>query len=342
MTKIFFQQDINSFEQWLIAQPYSQIILLADANTNGFCVPILKQQIAIFKSCHLIVIPQGETNKRLEVVELIWERLIAFEANRNSLLVNVGGGVVSDMGGFAASVFKRGIDYINIPTTLLAQVDASLGGKTGIDWHGFKNIIGCFRHPKAIFIQPDFLHTLDNQILRSGIAEMIKHILISSDVAWQEIKKFQAINFFNPNLIEGSLLFKKSIVVKDEMDNGIRQILNFGHSLGHAIESNSLKTDSPLLHGEAIMLGMEIELKLSERIFQLDRQVLIDFMVLRQKLFPNLNFDFSWKNLKQFLQQDKKNTLGFNMSLLSEVGDCRTNVNVAESLLISILNQYET
>jgi 3-dehydroquinate synthase len=341
MSKLFFTGNETEFEYFISSKNYNKIILLVDANTNGFCLPILKKLLHLFSNTHSIIIPQGESNKRLDVVEMIWQQLFQLIANRNTLLVCVGGGMVCDMGAFAASTFKRGIDVIHIPTTLLAMVDACYGGKTGLDFNGIKNSIGTFYQANAIYMNPIFLNTLNERMTASGFAEMIKHALISSVTHWEEIQQFTYTDFINIDAICVSLLIKKKIVDADVNDTSIRQQLNFGHSLGHAIESASLNTSNPLLHGEAIMLGMELELAISQQILQLSKNTSIEFAFLKQKLFPHLKHSYTWHDIKGYLQHDKKNQDSYQMSLLQEIGKCEVGVSVSEAIIKAVLASYD-
>src|SRR5690606_32174448 len=205
----------------------------------------------------------GEENKNIDFCIGIWKMLLDFGAERNSLLINLGGGVVTDMGGFAASTYKRGIDFVQIPTTLLSQVDASIGGKTGIDLDTVKNIIGTFTQPEAVYINVDFLNTLDKRQLVSGFAEMIKHDFIFDASYFEDLKGF---SFDRPDedLIYRSVGIKNEVVKQDPKESGLRKILNFGHTIGHAVETYSIDNDdNPLLHGEAIAVGMICEAYLS-------------------------------------------------------------------------------
>ena len=321
-TSIFYNTQEDAFLDHIKAGKYTQVILLADANTNGFCINVLKRLIPAFSAASLIIIPQGERRKTLDICLLIWNDLERLKADKSTLLVNVGGGMISDIGGFAASVYKRGIDVINIPTTLLAMVDACYGGKTGIDLNGIKNHLGTFHHPVAIYVNTAFLSTLDQRILRSGISECIKHALISSEATWNKIRDYDIEQFISPDSVKAFLEIKTAIVDQDEKDTGIRQTLNFGHSMGHAIESYSLQTDQPLLHGEAIFLGMLHELKLSEIIFQLPPSVYHDLKKVGEPFFETSSFSYTYRDIDPYLMQDKKNRDGIRMSLLRTIGDC--------------------
>ncbi len=327
-THLFYAGDEIAFQQFVESKGYTKFVLLSDANTHGFCVPVLKKLCPFLTSTYQIVIPQGEVNKTLDVATLIWEELANMEADRQTLLVNVGGGMLCDLGGFCASIYKRGIDCINLPTTLLAMVDASLGGKTGVDFNGTKNFLGTFQHPIAIFVLPQFLQTLSERILRSGMAEMIKHQLLDGQVPHGSQEAFTSLA-----QIKWSIQFKESIVQQDPHDRGIRQILNFGHSIGHAIESASMYAAYPLLHGEAILLGMIVELRLSELMFAISHRIRKDVIDIQQSLFQDLPNQFSFDQLRAFLIQDKKNRQGITMSLFIKEGVCGYRILVSEDLI---------
>jgi 3-dehydroquinate synthase len=337
-TELFYKGDENSFESFIISKKYSQVFLLADAKTNGFCIPVLKKIIPLLSNSHVIVIPDGEQHKNIAGCELIWQQFIEKKADRYAVMINVGGGMISDIGGMAASLYKRGIDTINIPTTLLSMVDASQGGKTGIDMAGIKNVIGSFHLPVCIYSNPIFFHTLSNRILQSGIAEMIKHALIYDLALWNKMQYYTIEDFTSIENIRTSMSIKNYFVAQDVNDYGIRQALNFGHSMGHAIESNSLETNKPLLHGEAIMLGMEIELALSCIKCQLGESVLKEYILLKKKLFPTLTHSYELNKLLPLLSHDKKNNGTLQMSLISTIGKPSLKINV---LFQDILDAYK-
>lgn len=327
-TQLFYSGEEANFRQFLENCGADQFILLADANTNGFCVPVFKELFPFLSSSPLIVIPQGEENKTIKVCTLIWEQLIRFEASRKTVLISIGGGVLSDIGGFAASVYKRGIRFVNIPTTLLSMVDACYGGKTGIDFLHAKNLIGTFQLPIVIFCNPYFILTLDQRILKSGIAEIIKHALLSSSAWWHQLQHASIESCCSIETIKHCLQVKKEFTDEDLLDEGTRQSLNLGHSVGHAIESYSLQTTSPLLHGEAIILGLIHELKISQQIFQLPSQLIEELISLKNKFFPDLKFEYTMDDIKPFLIQDKKNHQGLRMSLLRNIGEVEIQVKV--------------
>ncbi len=328
-TQFFFQEDQEGFISLLDQANYGKVFLLADANTNGFCLPVLKQIFPFLQNSHLIVIPAGESNKNIDVCQIIWGTLLKHRADKRSVLINAGGGMVSDIGGFAATTFKRGIDFVNIPTTLLAMVDASNGGKNGIDFNDTKNAIGSFSSPKAVYVNPVFLQTLSDVVLRSGIAEIVKHSLLADENYFNEIADFEISDFFSETVIKKSIEFKSEIVQHDPNDEGIRQTLNFGHSIGHALESHTMHMARPLLHGEAVMLGLIYELMLSHFIYKLPLEIIDQVIQFKNRIFADLYCPFELDDIEQFLWNDKKNVNQVRMSLLENLGNCRWQVPVS-------------
>src|ERR1700743_1910440 len=258
---IYFNNSIAQLVNFVQQGNYSRFFILTDENTAQYCLPPVQQLLndAGITNFDLIEINAGEESKDIDFCIGIWRMLIDFGADRKSLMINLGGGVISDMGGFAASTFKRGIDFVQVPTTLLSQVDASVGGKTGIDLDGVKNIIGTFTQPKAVFISDEFLKTLPPRQVLSGTAEMLKHGLIMDKAYWQALT---ASDLAQPQgeFIYRSVEIKNEVVKIDPLEKGLRKALNFGHTIGHAVETHSLLNDKdPLTHGEAIALGMICE-----------------------------------------------------------------------------------
>lgn len=337
MTSIYFDGMEDNFNQFLLQTKHQHIVLLADANTHGFCVHRLMNSLPVLKKAQLIVVPQGESNKTLETCCLIWDKLDEYQAGRSTLLINIGGGMITDLGGFAASVYKRGIDFIHIPTTLLSMVDACYGGKTGIDYHHIKNHLGTFSHPLAIYIRPQFLETLDSRILVSGIAESIKHALIASEHWWNDMQVYTLNDFISSDAIRRSVDIKRNLIAQDEKDENERQRLNFGHTLGHAIESYALDIGIQLYHGEAVMLGMFHEIFISERLLDLSPKVSQEFQHLFHTFFPDLKLNYTFQDLEPFLIRDKKAEHGVNMSLLKHPGDCKIKVAVDMNTIIQSL-----
>ena len=293
---------------------YSKVAILVDENTKRDCLHKLPK----IDSHVIIEVKSGEHNKTISTCNYIWEKLTENQFDKNSLLINLGGGVIGDMGGFCASTFKRGIHFIQIPTTLLSMVDASIGGKLAIDFKNFKNQIGLFNNPKTVLIYPEFLATLPKKILKSGFSEVVKHALIADRDLWNNIssKRFEDLDWLK--IITTSVSIKNNIVLSDPYEIDMRKKLNFGHTYGHAIESFYLKKGTPVLHGEAVFAGMILETQLSnlypEEKLEIKNYILSNFSL---PFFPKKS------DLLPFLINDKKNKLGkISFSLLNQIGDC--------------------
>lgn len=308
---------------------HDKIFILTDQTTHDMCLPKL-QNFLCLKGAQSIVIKAGDTNKTLDSLAEVWTVLSQGGATRHSLMINLGGGMVTDLGGFAASTFKRGIDFINIPTTLLAMVDASVGGKTGINFGGLKNEIGVFSDSKFVIINTQFLDTLDHDNICSGYAEMLKHGLISDNKHWAELVGF---NLAQPDLaqlqrmVAESIKVKERIVTEDPHEHGIRKALNLGHTVGHALESFAMKHGRPVLHGYAVAYGMVCELYLSARKtgFLTDKMhQTVRFILDHYGRLPYTCDDYP--ELLELMRHDKKNTSGIiNFTLLGGIGDIRIN-----------------
>lgn len=296
-----------------------------------------------FENTPKIILPSGEENKKIESVARVWEFLSNSGADRKSLLINVGGGMLTDLCGFAASTFKRGIDFVNIPTTLLSQVDASVGGKTGINFNGLKNEIGTFREPKAVVISTQFLQTLDTSNLLSGFAEMIKHGLIFSPSHLEELHRF---NPDNPDFsvlqefIRHSVEIKEHFVLHDPEEKNIRKALNFGHTAGHAIESLAMMQERPVLHGYAVAWGMIVELYLSKEVCGISDQHVEETTEWINRLYGKFNIDVSdYEALFKLMQHDKKNEANrINFTLLKDVGQFVINQHCEKELIFKSLD----
>lgn len=326
----------------LIAK-HSRVFVLVDENTKKHCLKFIKSAIGSRQTA-IIQIKSGEKNKTLRACEKIWKELSRQNADRKSLLINLGGGVITDMGGFCASTYKRGIDFINIPTTLLSQVDASVGGKTGIDFLGYKNQIGTFAFPKAVFINPDFLKTLKERERISGFAEVIKHGLIADKKYWNEIKS-AGVNPTShiPHLISASIEIKNKIVAADPYENGLRKVLNFGHTIGHAVESASLKNKKQLLHGEAIAIGMICESYTSRKVSGLTSEELDEITSFIKSIFKQKPIKQSPKQLIRLMKQDKKNKDSeINFTLLSSIGKAEINNSCSEELIAEAIQYFNS
>jgi 3-dehydroquinate synthase len=320
----------------------NKIFVLADENSRKFCLPRLMSNIQLFQRVHIVEVPPGEESKNLDIAQKIWQELVSGGADRSSVLINLGGGVVSDLGGFAASTFKRGIRYVNIPTTLLAMVDASIGGKVGIDMDGLKNQIGIFSNPQIVFIIPEFLDTLPRRQMLNGFAEVVKHALIYEKHYWEDISVIPFRNISNwKEIINWSAEIKNYFVMEDPLDKGFRNVLNFGHTVGHALEAFSLMNDrNPLLHGEAISVGLICESYISNKQAGLpidEMNAIVGYI--------NSNFDYyplsadSLDAILDNMKHDKKNDRGYvNFTLLTSIGNSMINQHadiklVRESLL---------
>ncbi len=336
---VVFSNDFTAVNLFLQQGKYSKIFFLVDEKTEKFCLPMLLSNLDI-TDYDLIEVSSGEENKNIDFCIGIWRMLIDFKADRNSLLINVGGGVITDMGGFAASTFKRGIDFVQVPTTLLSQVDASVGGKTGIDMNHLKNIIGTFAQPKAVFINADFLKTLPTRQLVSGFAEMLKHGLIADRNYFYLLKEVSPENV-SPAMVHHSVNLKNNVVLEDPEEKGLRKTLNFGHTVGHAIESFSLKNDpDPLLHGEAIAVGMVCEAYLSTRKNGLSKQEFDIIVQTFKQFYKKYTVKEVWVPvLVDLMKSDKKNSSGnINCSLLTQIGQCTIdNYCNEEELCASLL-----
>lgn len=319
---------------------YQKIAVIVDENTISHCYPIVKDH---FGNHELIEISSGEKNKNLDTCNFIWSQLIEKSFDRKSLVINLGGGVIGDMGGFCASSYMRGIDFLQMPTTLLSQVDASVGGKLGVDYQGLKNIVGTFNNPIAVWINTDFLLTLPKKELISGFAEMIKHSLISSKDIFYKLSKIdlnQKIDW--TTLVHESVGIKNKVVLEDPFEKGLRKILNFGHSLGHAIETESLKTDDPLPHGYAIAIGMILEsnIAVEKGLLSLEESNQISEFIT--KIYGRFDLsDYDMDAIISNLKHDKKNEdTKYLFSIVGPIGHCNYNVDVKLSEIENAFNSY--
>jgi len=307
----------------------SKIFILVDENSKKHCLPIINIK-GLLNEAEIIEIKSGEKYKSIKSVEKVWEILSTKGADRHSLLINLGGGIIVDLGGFIASTFKRGFPFINIPTTLLSQVDASVGGKTGFNFLQLKNEIGVFSHPQAVIIDSVFLKTLDKKNIYSGWAEMIKHALLFSKADWENIKthKIENIDYKSLNqLIARSIQIKNHFVEQDPSENGIRKALNFGHTFGHAFESLFMDTPNEILHGKAVAHGMICELYLSSQKCGFNEQEMQNIMDYIIRIYDKLAITSNdFERITQLITHDKKNENSFiNFTLLSDFGKVKIN-----------------
>lgn len=313
----------SSFETQLSRFTNRKIAILVDENTHDHCLEFLITGFDALAEAEVIMLPAGEENKVLEVCFQVWETLTEAGFGRQDLLINLGGGMVTDLGGFVASVYKRGLAFIHIPTSLLAMVDAAVGSKTGIDFAGFKNQIGTFAAAQATYIDTGFLQTLPTEEWANGFAELLKHALISDVQLWQDLAEIQDIQKeLRSETIQQGVQIKAEIVGKDPSENGLRKILNFGHTIGHALESYYLHTDTPLAHGHAVAIGLLLESKLSVGQSSLTQA---EFLAIetRIKSLYTLQIPYDIEGLWALMQQDKKNDNGeVRVCLLTKIGSC--------------------
>lgn len=338
----FGEEALKALSRFLDKQKYSSVFILCDENTLRCCLPQLMLNCPKLTEAQLIEIESGESAKSISICEQIWQTLFEQEADKQSLLINLGGGVISDLGGFVASVFKRGIDFIHVPTSLLAMADASVGGKTGIDVMGIKNSIGNFTPPKAVFIYPPFLKTLKRKQVMNGWVEIFKIALVSDKKFWELLKK-SSYEKIDGQLILRSIELKNKIVLKDPFDRSKRKILNFGHSIGHAIESLLLGTDQELLHGEAVCIGMMVESRLAYQKKLISKKEQDEILNTLSQIFqPDLKLMFSFESILEQLKQDKKNkTHQFMFALVNSIGSCSFDEKVSESQIKKALNDQQ-
>lgn len=324
-----------------------RLFILTDETTKALCLPVIERYDCL-KGAQVITIGATDTHKTLDSLAHVWEALGEGGATRHSLLINLGGGMVTDLGGFAASTFKRGINYINIPTTLLSMVDASVGGKTGINFRGLKNEIGVFNNAATVILDTQFLKTLDAENILSGYAEMLKHGLIDSEAHWAELVNFSLGNIESietlgnlSKVLEKSVAVKQRIVTEDPTEQGIRKALNLGHTAGHAFESFALK-HQPILHGYAVAYGLVCELYLS----------CIKTGFPTDKMHQTVNFIHEhygkmaitcddYPQLMELMTHDKKNVAGIiNFTLLGGIGDIRINQTATKDEIYEALDFY--
>ncbi|MBR4925264.1 MAG: 3-dehydroquinate synthase [Prevotella sp.] len=345
MQKIILSQSLNRDLTAAISEcGHDNLFILTDEKTAQACLPVIQRYRCLRNARH-ITVPQGDTNKDLQSLTTIWQYLSENGATRHSLLINLGGGMITDLGGFAAATFKRGIDIINIPTTLLAMVDASVGGKTGINFNGLKNEVGAFCDARYVLLSTTFLKTLDSENLRSGYAEMLKHGLISTTERWAELVNY---NLAQPDLAQlqhmvgQSVAVKQDIVAQDPHEHGIRKALNLGHTIGHAFESYAMQQGRPILHGYAVAYGIICELYLSavKTAFPTDRMRQTVNFIRENYGQMNITCD-DYPALLDLMRHDKKNTAGtINFTLLADIGDIRINQTATEEEIKEALDFY--
>ena len=343
---IFFQEDAyQQLKTYLIKADISSIYLLVDENTHKYCYQKFIQQVSATKNINIIKIKAGEIYKNIDSCVSVWEKLTVLGADRKSLLINLGGGMVTDLGGFVASTYKRGIKFINIPTTLLSMVDASVGSKTGVDLGNLKNLVGLFSNPEMVLIDSNYLETLETRELRSGIAEIIKYGLTTDaklldDIFTDKWKNNSELE----NIIYRSISIKNDVVLQDPKEKNLRKILNFGHTVGHAIESYFLEHETldNLTHGEAVAIGMVVEAFLSYKIYNFPLTDLKSIKGYIHKTFGKVKISTShYTAILDLMKHDKKNINGtIRYILLKDINDYIIDATASLDLVIEGLDYY--
>ena len=341
MEGVIISTDIrNEVSKAIASCPHDKLFILTDTTTQSLCLPLIEDLDCLSGSHHISIGPTDE-HKNIDTLTAVWSLMVGYGGTRHSLMLNLGGGMVTDLGGFAASTFKRGIPFINIPTTLLSMVDASVGGKTGINFNGLKNEIGVFNQPFRVLIDTQFLHTLDSQNIRSGYAEMLKHGLISTPDHLSELLSF---DIEHPDLsklgemVGRSVEVKEKIVESDPLEHGLRKALNLGHTVGHAFESFALKK-TPVLHGYAVAWGLICELYLSCVKTGFPTSIMRQCVQFIKETYGAFNITCDdYPTLFELMTHDKKNTSGsINFTLLSDVGGIEINQTASKDEIYEAL-----
>lgn len=344
---VFNENAYTDLNQLILQNKYSKIFVLVDENTNEFCLPEFLPLLATDTAIEIIEIESGEENKNIQTCTEVWSILTDLGADRRSVLLNLGGGVITDLGGFVASTFKRGIDFINVPTTLLGMVDASVGGKNGVDLGALKNQIGTITNPKLVVIDTRFLATLPQNQMRSGLAEMLKHGLIADENYWNQFSNLAEKDSAElDQLIHEAICIKNNIVTQDPTELGIRKALNFGHTLGHAIESYFLENENKttLLHGEAIAIGIVLESYLSLKKKLITSEDYLHIKNTIKSIFETVEIsENDLAPICDLLIHDKKNEYGkVQFVLLEGIGSVKLNQEVTIELIMSAFEDYKS
>lgn len=342
LENVLFESDkFENLTAYLESNQYSKIFILVDENTERHCLPTLEQVLNSLQfDFTLLTVPAGENSKSIDACTFLWQSITKEKGDRKSLLINLGGGMITDLGGFVASVYKRGINFLNIPTSLLAMVDASVGGKCGIDFNGYKNQLGVFNTACLCLLHVPFLTTLPKEELLSGYAEVLKHVLISKELDVNELPEFTTTP--SKKTVQRSIAAKLKIVEEDPLEKGKRKQLNFGHTIGHAIESYFLMNKNPIAHGIAIAAGMHCEIGVSGDLGFLSSEEVNFLQTTIQNKFPKVDFEEEdIDEIMKFLLQDKKNESGTVLfSLLKGIGNCIVNQQVEDKLVSVALRNY--
>lgn len=345
---IYFNKNgYQSLNKLLVDKPYSMIFIVVDTHSHEYCLSHFLDNLQTNLEIEIIEFEPGEDHKNITTCVEIWNILTDLGADRKSLIINLGGGVVTDLGGFVASTFKRGIDFIAVPTTLLSMVDASIGGKNGVDLGNLKNQIGVINTPKMVLVDTHYLQTLPQNEMRSGMAEMLKHGLIFDEKYWQKFLDLKKLDLTDlDQLIFESIEIKNKIVMQDPNENGIRKALNFGHTLGHAIESYFLESQDriTLLHGEAIAIGMILESYISLHFQLIDQATYTAIKTNINSVFDKISIKKTdIKPILELLIHDKKNEFGkIKFVLLDGIGNTKNNIEVENDIIFDAFEDYKT
>lgn len=333
-------QALNDFIRNIVP---SKLFFLVDENTHEHCLPELLANLETDTPFEILEIESGESMKNIETCAQLWSILCEFQADRKCLIINIGGGVITDLGGFVASTYKRGVAFVHIPTTLLGMCDASIGGKTGIDHAFLKNSVGTFSLPERVFFFPDFLRTLPLIEFRSGFAEMLKHGLVADKNHWEALISIPDLTFTSvAPYIGTSMMIKQRIIQADFTEQSLRKILNFGHTVGHAVEALFMQRQTPKPHGEMVALGMVCETKISELEGLINAEVSSHVIEMINRFFPHININlFSDKEILSLMKNDKKNTNGtINFVLIDGIGTSVFDYKVKEERILEALDFY--
>lgn len=333
------EKNLNELNNFLSLKPNSKIFILLDSNSYTHCLPILIGEVERLYGSEILEVEEGEETKSLKIVENLCQAMVESSADRDSILISLGGGIVTDLGGFVASIFKRGIQHISIPTTLIAMVDASIGGKTAVNLGEVKNQIGTFNHSTIVFRDKRFLETLEKRHIVNGWAEMIKIALVRDSVLWEKIKTTNPYRegLINKTLIDRCISLKERIVREDPNEEGERKILNFGHSLGHAIESINISQGLDILHGEAVASGIYYAIKLSENKLNFPKNKAQEINNYLQKYYNIIELKEYKKLLLNYLIADKKNSNNeFCFILLEDIGMPSVNFIITEEDILNL------
>lgn len=341
----FNETCYHSLNKHLKEKNFSKIFILVDENTHEHCLPSLLKRMETSVPIEIIEIEAGEINKTIDTCVGVWNTLSELNADRKSLLINIGGGVITDLGGFVACTFKRGIAYINVPTSLLSMVDASVGGKTGVDLGHLKNQVGVISNPNLVLIDTNFLDTLPKNQMRSGLAEMLKHGLITGESYWSNFKNLSNLSLNDlDRLIYESVIIKRNVVEEDPYENGLRKTLNFGHTLGHAIESYFLSNPNrtTLLHGEAIAAGMILACYISSELTGFSKETTLEIKTLFINYYGKIEIkEDEYATIIDLLKYDKKNNHGnINFVLLEDIGITKIDCLVDDKIIIDSFKFY--